>query len=117
MYSQDITKTAVEKLHRNGVHFVLCRAKKTPIATAWQKRPAPLAAVLKHRAAGGLLGFVPAKSGLWILDVDKFPDGNADIGPLLARVGVVPLVTVKTQRAGGVHLYFKLADGKVLENR
>ena len=112
-------------LHERGVHFVLCRAKaqgdkkaKSAIAAGWQNRAESLDAVLKHRAAGGLLGFIPGRNGLWVLDVDKFPDDNADIGALLKRLGVVPLVTVTTKRKNGVHLYFKKADGgDVVSNR
>ena len=64
------------------------------------------------------MGFIPGRSGLWVLDVDKFPEDVVDIGAVLKRLGVVPLVTVTTRRTNGRHLYFKKADdGKVVKNR
>ena len=109
---------AVEQLHANGVHFVLCRAAdegtrkaKSAIAPRWQKQSASLEAVLKHRAAGGLLGFIPSKSGLWVADVDKFPGEAVDARPLVERIGAPPLVTVRTKR--GLHLYYKAGEDPI----
>ena len=65
----------------------LTRKAKSPLDTGWQKRAASLADVIKHRASGGLLGFVPGRSGLWVLDVDKHPEGTASIGAVLERLG------------------------------
>ena len=122
MFSQHITIPSIDKLHKAGLHFVRCREKdvgdkkaKSALDAGWQKRAASLADVLKHRASGGLLGFIPGRSGLWVLDVDKFPEGTANIGKVLARLGVVPLATVTTKRKNGVHLYFKKSphDGEV----
>ena len=63
---------AVEQLHANGVHFVRCRRDdegtkraKSALDSGWQLNPASLEAVLKHRAAGGLLGFVPVGRACW----------------------------------------------------
>ena len=116
MLSQHITETTLEQLHAGGIHFVLCRASddgarkaKSAIAPRWQHHPAELEAVRKHRAAGGLLGFVPGRSGLLVIDVDKFPDDDKDVGALVDRLGVTPLGTVETKR--GVHLYFRKSPG------
>ena len=105
-------------LHERGVHFVLCRSKdegakkaKSAMASRWQHHPASLDSVLKHYAAGGLLGFIPAKTGLWVADVDKFPGETVDARPLVERIGAPPLVTVRTKR--GLHLYYKAAEDPI----
>ena len=73
--------------------------------------PAGLEQVLKHHAAGGLLGFIPSKSGLWVADVDKFPGEAVDARPLVVRIGAPPLVTVRTKR--GLHLYYKAGEDPI----
>ena len=124
MYSQHITEPGtIEQLHKSGVHFVRCRKKdegekraKSALDSGWQKRPAPLEAVLKHREAGGLLGFVPARSGLLVVDIDEFPDATKDATALVARHGLrdahtYPLVARRkgqsfrgaTRRMGSTH--------------
>ena len=121
MFSQHITNPAIEKLHKAGLHFVLCRAKdegdrkaKAAIIPRWQHHPATLEAVLKHRAEGGLLGFVPGRSGLLVIDVDKFPGDDKDASALVARLGIAPLAIVQTKR--GLHLYLR-KDGGEIGNR
>ena len=109
--------TSVKKLHEQGVHFVLCRAKddgakkaKSAIAARWQSQAAALKSTITHHANGGLLGFVPGKSGMWILDVDNSQDVNAiraDLGELAAQA----LAIVKSRR--GVHVYFAKNSGEV----
>ena len=94
------------KLHKSGVHFVICRANKAALETGWQNKAASLDSVLKHNAAGGLLGFIPGRSGLWVLDVDQFPGEDKDTGDLLASVPA--LAIVETPR--GRHAYFKKAS-------
>ena len=71
--------------------------------------------IISHSCPGGLLGFIPGRSGLWVLDVDKHPEGTASIGAVLERLGVVPLAIVTTKRKGGIHLYFKKSpnDGAI----
>ena len=120
-----VSPTDLTALHARGVHFVLCRDKdegdkkaKSALASGWQKTAAPIKEVLAHHRAGGLLGFIPGRVGLWVLDVDKTPDDVDDIVAVLKRLGVVPLVTVTTKRTNGRHLYFKKEnDGKVVRNR
>ena len=97
------TSKALSALHKKGVHFVLCRAKdegtkkaKSAIASGWQLRGAALKPVLEHVEHGGLLGFIPGRSGLWVLDVDHFPGADKDTGELLANVST--LATVDTPR-------------------
>ena len=62
MQNHYTTPQELKALHDRGVHFVICRAKdegdkkaKSAIAAGWQTKAAPLAAVQKHYAAGGLL--------------------------------------------------------------
>ena len=105
------TETLLPKLHKRGLHFVLCKQTKAAIETGWPNTPPSLDSVLKHDAAGGLLGFVPSKSGLWVADVDKFPGEDVDARPLVERLGVSPLVTVRTKR--GLHLYFKAGEDPI----
>ena len=103
--------------HKRGVHFVLCRSKdeggkkaKSALASGWQKRAAPLATVRKH---DGLLGFIPGRSGLLVIDIDTFPGEDKDASGLVARLGDTPLAVISTPR--GIHLYLKKAsdDGEV----
>ena len=102
----ETSKKLLPKLHKRGVHFVLCRANKAALETGWQKKAASLDSVLKHYESGGLLGFIPGRSGLWVLDVDQFPGEDKDPGDLLASVSA--LATVATPR--GLHAYFKKAS-------
>ena len=118
MLSQHIKEPAVEQLHANGVHFVLCRAAdegdhkaKSPIGLRWQKQSASLEAVLKHRAAGGLLGFVPGKSGLLVIDVDKFPTEDRAASALVARLGILPLADLAPLRPAIVAAVRSQYDG------
>ena len=113
-----VTTPDLTALHERGVHFVLCRSKdegakkaKSAMASRWQHHPAGLEAVRKHRASGGLLGFIPSKSGLWVADVDKFPGEAVDARPLVERIGASPLVTVRTKR--GLHLYYKAGEDPI----
>ena len=101
------------KLHKRDVHFVLCRPSKAALETGWQRQAASLDSVLKHDAGGGLLGFIPGRSGLWVLDADKFPGEDKDTGDLLASVSA--LATVATPR--GLHAYFKKASSNPVGNR
>ena len=103
--------------HARHVHFVLCRAKdegakkaKSAIAARWQSQAAALKSALAHHAAGGLLGFVPGKSGLWILDVDNSQDVDA-IRAGLGELAAQSLTIVPSKR--GAHVYFKKIGGEV----
>ena len=120
MYSQHITTPTIEKLHKAGLHFVRCREKdadgkkaKSALDSRWQHHPATLEHVLKHRAAGGLLGFIPGRTDLLVIDIDTFPTEDKDATGLVARLGVTPLAVIRTPR--GIHLYLKKTsdDGEV----
>ena len=106
----------LEQLHKAKVHFVICKPSKAAITPGWPDRKPTLKAVLKHASGDGLIGFIPGRSNLLVVDIDRFPNGQVDAGPLVKRLGVVPLATVETRR--GVHMYFRLADRpKPLGNR
>ena len=112
--------TTLQSLHERGVHFVLCRAAddgprkvKSAIAARWQTKAPTLKDVLKHHAAGGLLGFIPGRSSIWALDIDTFPGEGKDTDELLASVS--PLATIHTPR--GRHIYFKKASSTPITNR
>ena len=107
---QNQNNTLVKALHKRGVHFVLCQPNKRAITPRWQDQRPTLKAVLKHFDAQGMLGFIPGRSDLLVIDIDKFPEDVVDAAPLSERLAVTPLATVKTRR--GVHLYFRLADRK-----
>ena len=109
--------TILSKLHNRDVHFVLCRAKdegakkaKSAIAPRWQSQAADLKTVLAHHAAGGLLGFIPGKSALWILDVDNSRDVDA-IRAGLGELAAQALTIVPSRR--GAHVYFKKNGGEI----
>ena len=114
------TPEELTALCERGVHFVLCRAAddgpkkaKSAIKSRWQTKAAALKDVLKHHAAGGLLGFIPGRSGLWVLDVDRFPGETKDPDGLLASVSA--LATISTPR--GIHAYLKKPSSDPIGNR
>ena len=112
---QNQNNTLVKALHKR-VHFVLCKPSKRAITPGWQKVRPTLKAVLKHASADGMLGFIPGRSNLLVVDIDHFPNGQVDAKPLIKRLGVSPLLTVSSRR--GLHLYFLLGDRpKDLGNR
>ena len=111
------TTTELTALHERGVHFVLCRStddgnkkKKSAITSGWQTKAATLEAVLKHHAAGGLLGFIPGRSKLWVLDVDNSQDVDAIRAGLGERAGQA-LTIVQSKR--GAHVYFKKNSSEI----
>ena len=105
--------TYIKVLHERGVHFVICKRTKAALQSGWQHKPASLDSVLKHYAKGGLLGFIPGRSGLWVLDIDKFPGENKDTGDLLASASA--LAVVDTPR--GRHVYFAKTSSTPAGNR
>ena len=112
MYQKGLTHTS-RRFTSTGVHFVICKRGKAALQAGWQHKAASLDSVLKHYAHGGLLGFIPGRSGLWVLDIDKFPGENKNTGDLLANVSA--LATVTTPR--GHHVYFKKAASAPIANR
>ena len=115
----DSTDT-ITQLHSAGVHLVLCRSQdegnkkaKSAIESRWQSKSVALKPALAHVKAGGLLGFIPGRSGLWVLDIDNFPGENKAIDGLLANVSA--LAIVNTNR--GVHAYFKKSASVPIPNR
>ena len=118
--NNSITPQELTALHERGVHFVLCLAKdqgtrkaKAAIEKGWQNKPPALKHVQEHVQAGGLLGFVPGRSGLWVLDIDAYPSSGKDTAGLLANVSA--LATVDTPR--GAHAYFKKSTSAPIANR
>ena len=98
---------ALRQLHEYGAHLALMTPDKRPVHRGWLDEPAPLAAVLNHAAAGGLVGIVPGSIGMVAVDVDR--------GDSAAVVDVLgePLATVASRRKGGAHLYYRAAAGEV----
>ena len=77
-----------------GGHLVLVkRGEKRPVWARWQKRKPSLDVVAAH---DGRLGLVPHSIGASALDVDQ---GDPSDLPL-------PWTRTRSQRAGGVHLYY-----------
>ena len=114
---QNQNNTLVKALHKRGVHFVLCRAKddgakkaKSAIAARWQSQAAALKSTITHHAAGGLLGFVPGRSGLWVLDIDNEQNVDA-IRAGLGELAAQALAVIPSRR--GAHVYFKKNSGEV----
>ena len=95
----------IGRLHRQGVHFVRCKPNKVAIAKGWQKRPESLTAVVRHDESGGLLGYIPGRSGIWGADVDHFPGDERSAHALLQKLNIEPLSVIHTQR--GLHLLFR----------
>ena len=100
----------LERLHKAKVHFVLCKKSKVAITPRWQATRPSLQAVLKHEKAGGMLGFIPGKSALWILDVDNSQDVDA-IRAGLGELAAQALTIVPSRR--GAHVYFKKNGGEI----
>ena len=82
--NNSITPQELTALHERGVHFVLCKPNKVAFVKGWQERAASLAAVRKHH---GLLGFIPGRSGLLVVDIDTFPGEDKDATGLVAYEG------------------------------
>ena len=108
--NNSITPQAITALYARGVHFVLCDGKKGK--PGWKEKT-PLARILSHVRRRGSLGFIPGRSGLWVLDVDKFPGEDKDTGELLASVSA--LATVESPH--GLHAYFKKPSTAPIKNR
>ena len=108
--TNSITPQAITALCARGVHFVLCDGKKGK--PGWKEKT-PLSRILSHVRRRGSLGFIPGRSGLWVLDVDKFLDDGKGTGNLLTSVPA--LATVTTPR--GLHVYFKKASSNPVGNR
>ena len=108
--NNSITPQAITALCARGVHFVLCDGKKGK--PGWKEKT-PLSRILSHVRRRGSLGFIPGRSGLWVLDVDKFPGEDKDTGDLLASVSA--LATVDTPH--GRHAYFKKPSTAPIKNR
>ena len=101
---------ALATLAEAGAHLVLCGANKRPKVKAWEKNPAPLDAVLRHK---GLVGVIPASLGCVVVDIDRGGDeARQAVISLLGR----PFAEVPTRRAGGFHLWFKCRDAAKIGN-
>ena len=99
-----------------GSHFVLCRSAaetlpngkvrkaKSPISEAWQKEPPTLEEALSHQGTGGLVGLIPGRVGIAVVDVDR-----GDPADLMNAWP--PLAVVRTRRKGGVHLLYARPEG------
>lgn len=97
----------VRKLHGMGAHLVLCAPDKRPLSTGWQRgKGASLADALHHVQRGGLVGFIPGKSSLWVCDVD---DADQDLDAAAAAVAKCLKVRAveKVPTRKGLHLYFR----------
>lgn len=117
------TSDTIKALHKAKAHLVLCRGlkarkPKAPLVDAWQRpENAPtLGAALHHVKRGGLLGFLPGRSELWIVDVDKADAGMSAAAADVARcLKAQPIQSVRTLR--GVHLYYRKRSGEEIRNR
>ena len=99
-----------------GSHFVLCRSAdetlpngkvrkaKSPLSEAWQKEPPSIGEVLLHQGGGGLVGLIPGRVGIAVVDVDR-----GDPADLMNAWP--PLAMVRTRRKGGVHLLYARPEG------
>ena len=93
-------------------HYVLCRPDKTPLHKSWQRSAPSEAAVKRHLAADGLLGIIPGKSGLLVVDVDVPPDADRiDEDALEALVAEHPPLASIPTPSGGRHLIYHRPPG------
>ena len=97
---------ALHTLGEWNAHFVLADSRKQPVHHGWQKHPATLEAALSHIQGGGLVGLIPGRSGIAVLDVDA-----GDPADLIAAHP--PLATLQTRRKGGFHLPYAKPEGIV----
>ena len=85
--------------------------EKTPDKNyRWKKSPATFPQVIAHLKGGGDFGINPQSIGLIIVDVDE---GNA--AEIIAAHP--PLFYVKTGRAGGYHLFYRMPARAPRKNR
>ena len=116
MLSQSITKPTLEKLHKSGVHFVLCRAKDEGDRQAKTRRSGDRAGrngrlplrLCYRTPRGWRVASVSFRGGraCLVVDIDTFPNGKTkDATGLVERLGVTPLAIVNTRR--GIHIYLR----------
>ena len=99
--------TALDRLSARGAHFVLADADKKPIGAAWQKKPRPLAAVLKHVAKQLPVGVMPASLDTVVIDVDE--GGEPAVAAVIEELGP-PLTWTASKRPGGFHIWYRSAS-------
>ena len=108
-------ETAIARLYEAGARFVLCHSDKAASQLNWQNKRPKVRAVLSHlKREGNLIGIVPSTIKTLAVDVDQ--GGLAAVEAVKRRLKVKPLALVKTQRAGGFHVYFEY-EGEGLGNR
>ena len=99
---------AIESLHMEKAHFVLCGPDGRPMAKGWPDRPEPPDAVLSHIGDRGPVGIIPASIRGYVVVVD-----HGDPEEIIRILGD-PLASVSTGRPGGRHLWYGAPDGLAL---
>ena len=101
---------AVAQLHEAGAWFVLATPSKRPTGKAWQTRKPTLEASISHLQYGGLIGFIPGRSGLWVCDIDECARSmEATAGDVAKMLKTRAVEKVETRK--GLHLYFRRHEG------
>ena len=91
----------IEPLIRAGCHLVLANRNKIPVRSGWLLKSAGSATARTHAYGGGLVGIIPGRSDLIVLDIDeRDEDGLKNL-----ITDHPPLGVVKTPR-GGLHLFY-----------
>ena len=103
MQESRYSSTALREITDSGGHLILVRrGQKYPVWSKWENRKPTLDVALAH---DGRLGLIPHSIGATALDVDY---GDASNLP-------IPWTSYRTQRRGGVHLYY--GDDKARGNQ
>ena len=103
MQESRYSSTALREITDSGGHLILVRrGQKYPVWSKWENRKPSLDVALAH---DGRLGLIPHSIGATALDVDH---GDASNLP-------TPWASYRTQRRGGIHLYY--GDDKARGNQ
>ena len=96
---------AIERLVQGGAHMLPTAGKAPLHGFRWKRQRLTLPEAQAWTAEGRKLGIVPASVGCTVADVDR-----GDPAGLVAALP--PLVTIRTLRAGGLHLWYRDAAGR-----
>ena len=94
-----------------GAHLVLHgKEDKKAFQTGWQKKGRSVEEAVAHLDKGGLLGHIPGRLGLLVVDVDFKTHGEPT--EVVTDALGEPLLSIRSKTPGNFHLYYKHPGGR-----